>query len=95
MTDLVVDYNLLNQAESSLSGLHGEFSEIRGQQHAYFSAWGSDVIASAMNDFAGNWDYHRKKLLDSMESLSKMVDQCKSSFAQADTDLSNALTKKK
>jgi hypothetical protein len=30
-----------------------------------------------------------------MESLGEMVSQCKSSFAKADTDLSNALTTKK
>lgn len=95
MADLVVDYNLLGQVESTLRGLHGEFSDIQAQQRAYFSAWGSDAIASAMNDFAGNWDYHRKKLLDAMESLGTMVGQCKSSFGEADTDLSNELTKKK
>lgn len=95
MADLVVDYNLLDQVESTLSGLHGEFSDIQAQQHSYFSAWGSDAIASAMDDFAGNWDYHRKKMLDSMESLGKMVGQCKLSFSKADTDLSNELTRKK
>lgn len=94
MADLVVDYSLLEQVESTLSGLHREFSDIQGQQHAYASAWGSGAIASAMGDFAGNWDYHRKKLLESLESLGAMVGKCKSSFATADTDLSNALTRK-
>jgi hypothetical protein len=95
MADLAVDYNLLDRTESTLSGLRSEFSNIQAQQHAYFSAWGADAIASAMDDFAGNWDYHRKKLLDSMESLGEMVGQCKSSFTKTDTDLSNALTTKK
>jgi uncharacterized protein YukE len=95
MADLVVDYNLLDQVESTLSGLRSEFSDIQAQQHAYVSAWGSGAIASAMDDFAGNWDYHRKELLDSMESLGEMVGQCKSSFAKADTDLANSLTRKK
>jgi uncharacterized protein YukE len=95
MADLAVDYNLLDQTESTLSRLRSEFGDIQAQQRAYFSTWGSDAIASVMDDFAGNWDYHRKKLLDSMESLGEMVSQCKSSFAKADTDLSNALTTKK
>jgi hypothetical protein len=54
MADLAVDYNLLDQTESTLSRLRSEFGDIQAQQRAYFSAWGSDAIASVMDDFAGN-----------------------------------------
>lgn len=95
MSDLVVDYNLLDQTERSLSRLHSEFSNIKAQDRTYFRAWGSADIASAMEEFAGNWDHHRRKLLDSMQALGQMVSQSKSSFAKADSDLSTALIRHK
>jgi len=93
MADLVVDYNLLGQTESSLNGLTREFTDIKAQEHAYFGDWGSGDIASAMDDFAGNWDYHRKKLLGSMQSLATMVKQCQSGFCKADTTLASDISK--
>lgn len=92
MADLVVDYNLLSQTESSLNGLMNEFSNIKAQEHAYFGDWGSGDIAGAMDDFAANWDYHRKKLLDSMHSLAGMVKQCQDGFCKTDTTLASDIT---
>lgn len=53
MTDLKVDYALLDQSETTLSGLVSEFENIRAQESAYDGAMGSGDIASAMGSFAG------------------------------------------
>jgi hypothetical protein len=92
MADLVVDYRLLDRTESALRGLVSEFANIRTQEHAYLGAWGSADIAAAMDDFAGNWEYHRKKLQASMEALGTMVGQCRAGFAKADAGLAGDLT---
>ena len=95
MADLVVDYGLLGQTESSLRSLVSEFANIRTQEHAYSSAWGSGDIAAAMDGFAGNWDYHRKKLQASMEALGTAVAKCRAEFAKAETKLAGDLTDKR
>jgi uncharacterized protein YukE len=92
MADLVVDYGLLGQTESSLRSLISEFANIKTQEDAYSGAWGSGDIAAAMGGFSGNWDYHRQKLQHSMESLGKMVAQCRASFQKVDTGLASDLT---
>jgi uncharacterized protein YukE len=94
MADLKVDYTLLDQSEKSLSSLVSEFQNIKAQESGYDGAMGSGDIASAMDSFAGNWDYHRGKLVDSMESLGKMISQSKQAFQKTDNQLKTDLTKK-
>jgi len=95
MADLKVDYGILGQTESSLRSLVSEFATIKTQDDAYSEAWGSGDIAAAMGGFSGNWDYHRKKLQTSMESLGTMVAKCRAEFARADTKLAGDLTNKR
>jgi hypothetical protein len=93
MADLKVDYALLDQSEVSLSGLVSEFEHIKAQESSYDGAMGSGDIASAMDDFAGNWDYHRKKLVGSLHALGSMINQTKQSFDDTDAKLQTSLTK--
>jgi len=92
MTDLKVDYTLLDQSETSLSGLVSDFQNIKAQESSYDGALGSGDIAGAMDSFAGNWDYHRKKLVSSMQALGTMINQTKQAFTQTDTKLQTSLT---
>ncbi len=95
MSDLKVDYNLLEQSEKSLSSLVSEFQNIKAQEGSYDGAMGSGDIASAMDSFAGNWDYHRKKLVSAIADLGKMVSETLQGFQKVDTELQTDLTKKK
>jgi hypothetical protein len=95
MADLVVDYSLLEQVESTLDGLKKEFENIQAQEHGYWGAYGSGDVAGAMDDFAGNWSYHRDKIVKSMEALAKSVHEVITDTQQFDTDLQNSLTGKK
>jgi hypothetical protein len=94
MPDLVVDYAMLTQVENTLKGLSQEFQNIQAQEQGYTGAYGSGDIAGAMDDFAGNWSYHRGKILQSMDSLAKSVDEVRTQASQFDTQMQNSLTGK-
>lgn len=94
MSDLKVDYQLLDSIERSLTSLHSEFQNIKAQTGAYDGAMGSGDVASAMDGFAGNWDDHRKALLSSIQSLGKMVSETMQQFRNTDNKLKHSLTKK-
>lgn len=94
MADLKVDYQLLDSIERSLSTLVSEFQNIQAQAGGYDGAMGSADIAGAMGSFAGNWDYHRKQIVGSMQSLGQMVSQTRKHFQDTDSRLKASLTKK-
>jgi hypothetical protein len=94
MADLRVDYQLLASIHSTLNGLTWEFENIEDQASAYDSAYGSSGITAAMGSFAGNWSYHRKTLLGTMQNLDQMVTATAQQFRQTDSQLASELTKK-
>jgi uncharacterized phage infection (PIP) family protein YhgE len=94
MSDLRVDYQLLASIHSTLNGLTWDFENIEDQASAYDSAYGSGAITAAMGGFSGNWTYHRKKLLGTMQNLSRMVAETAQQFQQTDNQLKDGLTKR-
>lgn len=94
-SDFVVDYALLEKVENTLNSLHREFGDIQAQEQGYSADWGSGDIASAMNGFATNWDYHRSQMLKSMESLCTDVHTCRTETARHDSRLKSGLPKNK
>lgn len=84
MTDLVVDYNLLEGARKALTSLASEFGGLRASTSGYDGAMGSGAIADAMNGFAGNWDYHRDQLVGDMKKLDGMIDESVKQFMETD-----------
>lgn len=92
MADLKVDFSLLDSTEQTLTSLISEFQNIRAQESGYDGAMGSGDIASAMDSFAGNWDYHREKLVGSMQALGKMISESKTKFHETDTKLASSMT---
>jgi hypothetical protein len=95
MADLVVDYTLLEQVENTLTGLKNEFQNIQAQEQGYTGAYGSGDVAGAMDDFAGNWSYHRGKIIDSMDALAKSVNEVRTQTSKFDGDMQRQLTGKK
>lgn len=94
MTDLRVDYQLLDQIDASLGRLAAEFGSIEAVQDSYNAAMGSPDIAGAMTGFAENWSIHRKKLVSSMQALQKMTQGTRQGFQGTDDDLSRQLAAK-
>jgi hypothetical protein len=92
MADFVVDYSLLQQVDSTLKDLVNQFQNIQSQEQGYTWAYGSGDVAGAMNDFAGNWSYHRGKIVDSMNALSKSVEEVMSETKKFDSGMAKQLT---
>jgi hypothetical protein len=94
MAYLKVEFDLLDSAEKTLTSLTSEFQNIKAQESSYDGALGSGDIASAMGSFAGNWDYHRDKLVGSMQALGKMITESKKQFHETDDKLASSLKRK-
>ena len=92
MADFVVDYFLLQQVDNTLKDLVNQFQNIQTQEHGYTGAYGSGDVARAMDDFAGNWSYHRGKIVDSMNSLIKSVEEVMSETKKYDSGMAKQLT---
>ena len=90
MPDLKVDYQLLESTERTRSSLVSEFQNMQAQESAYDWALGSGPIASAMNGFATNWNDNKKSLLNSMQTLGKMVSETVQHFKATDAKLASS-----
>jgi hypothetical protein len=94
MADFVVDYTLLQQVDKTLKDLMNQFQNIQAQEQGYAWAYGSGDIAGAMNDFAGNWSYHRGQIVKSMASLSENVEEVMTETQKYDSDMAKQLQPK-
>jgi uncharacterized protein YukE len=93
-SDLKVEFDILRSTEKALTSLHSEFSDLKAQERAYDSEWGSGDVKDAMHSFTDNWDDHRKKLLDSIGNVGKLVSQSISAFQDTDGKLATDVTPK-
>jgi hypothetical protein len=94
MTDLKVSYQLLEEAERSLSSLRQEFNSLQAQDQGEAASLGSADIVSAMAGFADNWEFHRRALVGSMEALGAMLQDARQKFQSTDNSLGVSLPKK-
>ena len=92
MSDLKVDYDLLEASHKALASLASEFGDLKASTTGYDGALGSGTIAKAMDSFAGNWDYHRDKLVASMQKLDKMITESVKHFMETDKKAAQELT---
>jgi hypothetical protein len=91
MSDLIVDYRVLEQSEQLLARLHQQISAGSGASVAEDSDWGLSGVASAMGGFYGDWSYHRQQILGRMETLHTMARQSRQTFQGADDQLASHL----
>ena len=92
--DLKVEFDLLNSAKKTLTNLTSEFQHIKAQESAYDGAMGSGDITGALGSFSGNWDYHRNKLVGSMQALGQLIDESEKQFHKTDDQLAKNLKSK-
>ena len=89
--DLKVEFDLLNSAKKTLTS---EFQNIKAQESGYDGAMGSGDITGALGSFSGNWDYHRNKLVGSMQALGQLIDESEKQFHKTDDQLAKNLKSK-
>ena len=92
MPDLKVDYATLDQSERSLQRIATELEGAEARRHANAGIWGSSDVADAMSEFVGNWDRHRRELIESLYSVAGMCASAREGFAGSDRQLAAELT---
>ncbi|MEU6449055.1 hypothetical protein [Streptomyces sp. NPDC046979] len=92
--DLTVDYDFLADCERKLGQLKTTFEDIENRRDDMKEHWGAGAIAAAMEDFVDNWDDYRTRLVESIESVGKLVAGSKKSFEDLDKQLAEANKKK-
>jgi hypothetical protein len=89
--NLRVDYTLLEASHKSLTSLASEFGALQASTSGDDAAMGSGAIAGAMGNFAGNWSYHRDKLVANMHKLDAMITESVKQFMSTDQKLAREL----
>lgn len=87
MPDLTVDFTLLNASAKQLKAIQKEFKELHEWKDDIKSVVGARELKEAMADFIDNWDDNRKKLLEDLESIGKMVEGTRDAFKGLDDEL--------
>jgi hypothetical protein len=87
MADLKVSYDWLSQTTSNLKAIQNELKNTGDHQSEIKGALGSGDIAHAMDDFANNWDNHRRKILDKVQALGEMSEKTMQAFTEVDDKL--------
>lgn len=89
MSDLIVDYQVLEQAEQLMGRLHQQVSGGGTWSLAQDRDWGFGGVSSAMGGFYGDWSYHRQQILGRMQALHTMSVQSRQAFQGADAKLAS------
>jgi hypothetical protein len=92
MTDLKVSYDTLEESSRNLKSIQRELDDTKHHQSDIQGALGSKDMTHAMHDFAGNWDYHRHKLLDKIQAMGEMTEKTMEAFKDVDKKLRDGLT---
>jgi hypothetical protein len=92
MADLKVSYDTLEESTRHLRAIQHELDDTKHHQKDIESSLGSHDMAHAMHDFAGNWDYHRHKLLDKIQAMGEMTEKTMDAFRDVDRKLKDGLT---
>ncbi|BDE41152.1 hypothetical protein SLITK23_43970 [Streptomyces lividans] len=87
MSDLTVDFELLKTSTKQLNAIHREFKDLGEWKDDIASVVGASQIKSAMTDFIDNWDDNRKRLVESLEKVGKMVEGTRDAFKSLDEEL--------
>lgn len=91
--DLIVNIDLLVESESNLGKIQKELKDIDNRKDDMHPYWGSGEISDAMGEFVDNWDDYRTKMLESLESVGKLVTNTINGFTGADAALAKELKK--
>ncbi|MEV5367948.1 hypothetical protein [Streptomyces albogriseolus] len=94
MSDLTVDFSLLNTSAKQLKAIQKEFKELNEWKDDIQSVVGARELKDAMADFIENWDDNRKRLLDDLENVGKMVEGTRNAFKGLDDELAKTGKKK-
>lgn len=90
MSDLRVDYYRLEDSERVLGSLKTEFDGIEEDVSGGTATWSHPDVVDAMDDFAGNMDYNRKKLSEKLQDCREKTTATLEAFRDADAELARS-----
>jgi phage-related tail protein len=93
MTDLKVDYDVLDASTQTLETLKSDFDNIERRRDTTDGYWGHDDVTDAMDEFASNMDHHRKDLSKEISEVHKKLEATVKTFREADQKLKDELEK--
>lgn len=91
--DLIVNIDLLVESESALSKIQKDLKDTGNRKDDMRPYWGSSEISEAMGKFVDNWDDYRGKMIESLDSVGKLVTNTINGFTGADAALAKELKK--
>ncbi|MFD4345692.1 hypothetical protein ACFWQ6_12640 [Streptomyces coelicoflavus] len=94
MSDLTVDFELLKTSTKQLNAIRKEFKGLGEWKDDITSVVGASELRRAMTDFIDNWDDNRKRLVESLEKVGKMVEGTRDAFKSLDDELAKSGKKK-
>ncbi|WP_369157490.1 hypothetical protein [Streptomyces sp. R02] len=95
MSDLIVDLALLTKSSKQLKAIQKEFADLGEWKVEITSAVGAPELKGAMTEFIDNWSDNRKRLLNSLESVGKMVEGTREAFQSLEDELTKSGEKSK
>ncbi|KLJ03084.1 hypothetical protein ABZ114_01210 [Streptomyces albidoflavus] len=92
-SDLIVNIDLLVESESQLKGIRRELKNLDNRKEDLREHWGHREVVGAMDEFVDNWDDYRTKMIESVESVGKLVKATIDGFTGLDAELAKELRK--
>ncbi|MFI9616974.1 hypothetical protein ACIHCM_35800 [Streptomyces sp. NPDC052023] len=94
-SDLQVDHDMLSWSAKQLAQLRREFQGLEEWKQDIKALLGDSRVQHAMGDFVDNWDKNRKRLVEEIEAVGKMVKTTSDAFKGLDEKLATANKGKK
>lgn len=88
--DLKVDYTLLATSARQLSQIRREFNGLEEWKQDIAALLGDQRVQDAMGAFVDNWDHNRKRLVEEVETVGKMIKTTSEAFSDLDDTLAKA-----
>lgn len=88
--DLKVDYEALELSASKLDRIRRNLDDFKNHTDQTADMWGHHKITDAMDEFSGNMDYNRGKLVEEVKALGAMAEGTLEAFRQVETELASA-----
>jgi uncharacterized protein YukE len=95
VTDLRVDYALLESISGTIGKITPEIHGMSANVSAYDYAYGSGDMANAMGGFANNWSKHKATMITNLNNLQSMVETAAADFRKTDAKLKSEITAQK
>ena len=93
MSDLKVDYALLDASATTLKTLKDDFDDIKSRGHETEDFWGHHEVKDAMDKFTSNMDHHREALSAEIGDVGEKLAATEQTFRDADQKLKDELDK--